>query len=96
MFSFKVINLSREVTAIKCELNKSIEDTESDRQSTSSSPQLEIGEGPDGHENARSQFEQFLRELTSLHQWSKAIKHLHNMRQYFTGNLKQLNAIYLN
>lgn len=76
-------NLSQEVTAVKHDLIKSVEDTESDRQSNTSSPQLEAN---GLNQNALSDLETQLKELVVSHQFSKAIKTLHQIRGHFPGS----------
>ena len=71
------------MTSVKIDLMKSVEDTESDRQSTSSSPQPEAGSSIDT--NILNDLELHLRELISSQQFGKAIKVLHHIRAQFPG-----------
>ena len=81
-------NLSQEVTAVKNDLIKSVEDTESDRQSDTSSPQLD--------QNILSDLETHLKELVVSHQFPKAIKTLHQIRGHFPGfALFSLNDVFV-
>ncbi|XP_054160244.1 protein furry homolog [Oppia nitens] len=90
-----VSNLSQEVTAVKCELLKTIttaaDDTESDRQSQcSASPQpsssttstTSSNSTLDGN-NSLTDYECHLKELVVSQQFAKAIKLLHRMRTQF-------------
>ncbi|XP_054160326.1 protein furry-like isoform X2 [Oppia nitens] len=90
-----VSNLSQEVTAVKCELLKTIttaaDDTESDRQSQcSASPQpsssttstTSSNSTLDGN-NSLTDYECHLKELVVSQQFAKAIKLLHRIRSQF-------------
>ena len=71
------------MTSVKSDLIKSVEDTESDRQSNTSSPQFESSSSLD--QNVLSDLETHLRELVVSHQFSKAIKTLHQIRAQIPG-----------
>ncbi|XP_067137576.1 protein furry [Centruroides vittatus] len=72
----QVFDLSHEVTAIKLELIKAVEETESDRLSPSS--QLEV---------SRHDVENVLLELIQGSKWGKVIKHLHSYRSMIPGSI---------
>jgi len=78
-----IINLSSEVTSAKRELMASFDEFESDRNSTSSSPQSEAGVAAEN--SMRTESEAHLRELVGERDWTRAIKYLRTMRVHFPG-----------
>ncbi|XP_028968950.1 protein furry [Galendromus occidentalis] len=71
----QIVDLSEEVSAVKAEIIRAVEDTESDRLS----PPVPI----EVHLLSQPEAENVLIELIMQHKWNKVTKHLHTYRQLF-------------
>ncbi|OQR78358.1 protein furry-like [Tropilaelaps mercedesae] len=71
----QIVDLSEEVSAVKAEILRACEDTESDRMS----PPVPI----EVHLLSQPEAENVLVELIMQHKWNKVTKHLHTYRQLF-------------
>ncbi|XP_022655915.1 protein furry-like isoform X2 [Varroa destructor] len=71
----QIVDLSEEVSAVKAEILRACEDTESDRMSPPVPIELHLLSQPEA--------ENVLIELVMQHKWNKVTKHLHTYRQLF-------------
>ncbi|GBM95380.1 Protein furry [Araneus ventricosus] len=74
-----VVDLSQDITSVKNEVIRAVEDTESDRLSPS--------EQPDVSSLSQQEAETILLELVHTRKWGKAIRHLHCYRAMFPGSI---------
>lgn len=74
-----IVDLSQDITAVKNEVVRAVEDTESDRLSPS--------EQPDVSSLSQQEAEAILVDLVHTRKWGKAIRHLHCFRNMFPGSL---------
>jgi cell division FtsZ-interacting protein ZapD len=81
------------VTVVKSDLIKSVEDTKSDRQSTTSSPQPKVSSSSDS--SVMNDLDLHLRELVNSQQFGKAIKVLHHIRTQFLGLKKFIFSYFI-
>ncbi|GFQ78118.1 protein furry [Trichonephila clavata] len=74
-----IVDLSQDITSVKNEVIRAVEDTESDRLSPS--------EQPDVSSLSQQEAEAILLELVHTRKWDKAIRHLHCYRAMFPGTI---------
>ncbi|GIX72828.1 protein furry homolog [Caerostris extrusa] len=74
-----IVDLSQDITSVKNEVIRAVEDTESDRLSPS--------EQPDVSSLSQQEAETILLELVNTRKWGKAIRHLHCYRAMFPGSI---------
>ncbi|XP_054710198.1 protein furry-like [Uloborus diversus] len=74
-----IVDLSQDITSVKNEVVRAVEDTESDRLSPS--------EQPDVSDLSNQEAETILVELIHTRKWGKAIRHLHCYRSIFPGSI---------
>lgn len=74
-----IVDLSQDITSVKNEVLRAVEDTESDRLSPS--------EQPDLTSLSQAEAETILHELVHSRKWGKAIRHLHCYRAMFPASI---------
>lgn len=74
-----IVDMSQDITSVKNEVLRAVEDTESDRLSPS--------EQPDLSSLSQQEAETILHELVHSRKWGKAIRHLHCYRAMFPASI---------